>query len=62
MRMGRVVAAMMGMGAIFAEPLRSRSSDWESILWREPQASKSKPNKLSQKKRRLNARRLGKNK
>ena len=60
MRMVRVVAAMLGMGAIFTEPVRSNGCDWESVLWRQPQANKSKPNKLSQKKRRLNARRLGK--
>lgn len=52
MRLGRVVAAMFGMGAMFADPVRSGGGDWESVLWSKPRKPKSKPNRISQAKRR----------
>ena len=45
-----VVAAMLGTA--FAEYSRSCGGDWGSILWGEPQSNKSKPNRVSQAKRR----------
>ena len=51
MRMSRMVVAAM-LGTAFAEYSSSRGSDWDSILWGEPQPSKSKPNRVSQAKRR----------
>lgn len=52
MRLGRMVVAAM-LGTAFAEYSRSSGGDWDSILWGEPQSNKSKPNRVSQKKRRL---------
>ena len=45
-----VVAAMLGTA--FAEYSSSSGGDWDSILWGEPQSNKSKPNRVSQAKRR----------
>ncbi|MBJ9902062.1 hypothetical protein [Acinetobacter bereziniae] len=52
MRLGRILAAMLGMSAAFAEPAKRIANDWDSIKWREPVKGKSKPNKISQAKRR----------
>lgn len=52
MRLGRLVAAMLGMSAIFAEPVRRGGSDWSSTLWFKPKESKPKQNRVSQAKRR----------
>ena len=52
MRLGRIVAAMLGMSAAFAAPAHRSASDWDSITWREPVKGKSKPNKINQAKRR----------
>lgn len=46
-----MVAAMLGMGAIFAAPSRSGGID-EPTSWYEPPVAKSKPNRISQAKRR----------
>lgn len=51
MRLGRMAVAAM-LGAAFAEYSRSSGSDWDSILWGEPHSNKSKPNRVSQAKRR----------
>lgn len=51
MRLGRMVVAAM-LGTAFAEYSRSCGGDWGSILWGEPQSNKSKPNRVSQAKRR----------
>ena len=51
MRLGRMVIAAM-LGKAFAEYSHSNGSDWDSILWGEPQPNKSKPNRVSQAKRR----------
>ncbi|ENU57348.1 MULTISPECIES: hypothetical protein [Acinetobacter] len=52
MRLGRIVLVALGMSAAFAEPVKRHASDWDSIKWREPVKGKSKPNKISQAKRR----------
>lgn len=52
MRLGRIVLAALGMSAVYAESHRRSASDWDSITWREPVKGKSKPNKVSQAKRR----------
>lgn len=52
MRLGRIVLVALGMSAAFAEPAQRRASDWDSITRREPVKGKSKPNKVSQAKRR----------
>lgn len=52
MRLSRIVLAALGMGAVFAEPAQRSVSDWDSFAWREPVKGKSKPNKVSQAKRR----------
>ena len=52
MRLGRIVLAALGMGAAFAAPAQRSDSAWDSIVWREPVKGKSKPNKVSQAKRR----------
>ena len=52
MRLGRIIAAMMGMSAASSEYPRSGATDWDSILWHNPQPNKSKPNRVSQAKRR----------
>lgn len=51
MRLGRMVVAAM-LGTAFAEYSRSSGGDWDPILWGEPQSNKSKPNRVSQAKRR----------
>ncbi len=51
MRLGRMVTAAL-LGAAFAEYLCSSGSDWDSFLWGGAQQSKSKPNRVSQAKRR----------
>ena len=51
MRLGRMVTAAL-LGTAFAEYLCSSGSDWDSFLWGEAQQSKSKPNRVSQAKRR----------
>ena len=45
-----VTAALLGTA--FAEYSRSSGSDWDSFLWCGAQQSKSKPNRVSQAKRR----------
>ena len=45
-----VTAALLGTA--FAEYSCSSGSDWDSFLWGEPQSNKSKPNRVSQAKRR----------
>ncbi|NHC02344.1 hypothetical protein G9F31_00905 [Acinetobacter sp. 187] len=60
MRLGRIGIGMfvasigsMGSAMVFGGNALSRAgSDWDSIAWREPIVSKSKPNKVSQAKRR----------
>ncbi len=52
MHLSRIVLAALGMSAAFAEPAHRSASAWDSITWREPEKSKSKPNKVSQAKRR----------
>ena len=51
MRLGRMVTAAL-LGTAFAEYSCSSGGDWDSILWGEPQSNKSKPNRVSQAKRR----------
>ena len=51
MRLGRMVTAAL-LGTAFAEYLCSSGSDWDSFLWGGAQQSKSKPNRVSQAKRR----------
>ena len=51
MRLGRMVVVAM-LGTAFAEYSRSSGGGWDSILWGEPQSNKSKPNRVSQAKRR----------
>ncbi len=51
MRFGRMVTAAL-LGTAFAEYSCSSGGDWDSILWGEPQSNKSKPNRVSQAKRR----------
>ncbi|AUX84877.1 hypothetical protein C3F34_01505 [Acinetobacter sp. ACNIH2] len=65
MRMSRIGLGMLvaSMGAMSAEMDRATNNlqDLSSILrWTAPPKIKSKPNKVSQKKKRLYARRLGK--
>lgn len=65
MRMSRIGLGMLvaSMGAMSAEMDRATNTlqDLSSILrWTTPPKIKSKPNKVSQKKKRLYARRLGK--
>lgn len=69
MRMNRVgllgaIAALSGMGAVFADGMNRASNSLNALSQvmrlTQPNKYKSKPNRLSQKKRRLNARRLGK--
>jgi hypothetical protein len=52
MRLSRIVLVALGMRAVFAEPAQRSASAWDSITWREPVKGKSKPNKVSQAKRR----------
>lgn len=52
MRLSRIVLAALGMSAAFVEPAQRSTSDWDSFAWREPVKGKSKPNKVSQAKRR----------
>lgn len=52
MRLGRIVAAMLGMSVVYAESARRSASDWDSIFWSNSPQPKSKPNKVSQAKRR----------
>ena len=52
MCLGRIVLAALGMSAVFAEPAQRSISAWDSIKWREPVKAQSKPNKVSQAKRR----------
>jgi len=69
MRMNRrgllgAITAILGMSAVFADGM-DRATNSLNALSRvmrltQPNKYKSKPNRLSQKKRRLNARRLGK--
>ena len=69
MRMNRrgllgAITAILGMSAVFAGGM-DRATNSLNALSRvmrltQPNKYKSKPNRLSQKKRRLNARRLGK--
>ena len=51
MRLGRMVTAAL-LGTAFAEYSCSSGSDWDSFLWGGAQQSKSKPNRVSQAKRR----------
>ena len=51
MRLGRMVTAAL-LGTAFAEYSRSSGSDWDLFLWCGAQQSKSKPNRVSQAKRR----------
>ena len=67
MRMGRIGLAMMtaSIGAMAFGDELGRATESLNALSRtmrltQPSKHKNKPNKLSQKKRRLNARRLGK--
>ena len=52
MRLGRIVLAALGMSAAFVAPAQRSTSDWDSFAWREQVKGKSKPNKISQAKRR----------
>ena len=52
MRLSRIVLVALGMNAAFAVPVKRHASDWDSIKWREPVKAQSKPNKVSQAKRR----------
>lgn len=52
MRLGQMVAAMLGIGAIYAEPTRRSASDMDSIIWSAPSQPSNKPNRISQAKRR----------
>ena len=51
MRLGRMITAAL-LGTAFAEYSCSSGSDWDSFLWGGAQQSKSKPNRVSQAKRR----------
>ena len=51
MRLGRMVTAAL-LGTAFAEYSCSSGSDWDLFLWGGAQQSKSKPNRVSQAKRR----------
>ena len=51
MRLGRMVTAAL-LGAAFAEYSCLSGSDWDAFLWGGAQQSKSKPNRVSQAKRR----------
>ncbi len=51
MRLGRMVTAAL-LGTAFAEYSCSSGSNWDSFLWGGAQQSKSKPNRVSQAKRR----------
>ena len=52
MRLSRIVLAALGMSAAFAAPAQRSASVCDSFAWREPVKGKSKPNKVSQAKRR----------
>ncbi|WP_228146187.1 hypothetical protein [Acinetobacter sp. ANC 4648] len=69
MRMNRrgllgAITAFLGMSAVFADGMdratNSLNALFQVMRLNQPNKYKSKPNRLSQKKRRLNARRLGK--
>ncbi|OTG82462.1 hypothetical protein B9T27_09030 [Acinetobacter sp. ANC 4648] len=58
------ITAFLGMSAVFADGMdratNSLNALFQVMRLNQPNKYKSKPNRLSQKKRRLNARRLGK--
>ncbi|SDY60293.1 hypothetical protein [Acinetobacter kyonggiensis] len=69
MRMNRrgllgAITAFLGMSAVFADGMDRATNSLNALSQvmrlNQPNKYKSKPNRLSQKKRRLNARRLGK--
>ena len=51
MRLGRMITAAL-LGTAFAEYSCSSGSDWDLFLWGGAQQGKSKPNRVSQAKRR----------
>lgn len=58
------ITAFLGMSAVFADGMDRATNSLNALSQvmrlNQPNKYKSKPNRLSQKKRRLNARRLGK--